>query len=114
MAGAIPNQPQSWRVSSLYLFNIIVGTGENVSGGFDVGSWALMYDASLFAGVLSLPNIFAQAGLLLGTIFLLITTALSYITTSWLVESLAVISVLQQFHVDGVSGSKCFPFQVWL
>lgn len=84
------------------------------AGGFDVGRWALMYGASLFAGVLSLPNIFAQAGLLLGTIFLLITTALSYITTSWLVESLAVISVLQQFHVDGVSGSKCFPFQLWL
>lgn len=45
MGGGAPTGPQSWAITSLFLFNVIVGTG-----------------------VLALPNIFANAGLALATV----------------------------------------------
>lgn len=90
MGGATADGPISWRMSSLFLFNIVVGTG-----------------------VLSLPHIFATAGLLLSSAFLIITAGLSYVCVSWQTEAMAILAAIEHLDNSPVRVSRITSHRCW-
>lgn len=57
----------------IYIFNLIVGVG-----------------------ALALPIAFSQAGLIIGTILMVILCSLAYMTTTYVIEAMSVANALQR------------------
>jgi len=58
-----------------YIFNLIVGVG-----------------------ALSLPKAFSDAGIILGTILLIVLALTSYITATYMIEAMAIANAYMTFH----------------
>ena len=67
----------TWKVAFTYIFNLLFG-----------------------AGALALPKAFAEAGVLLGSLTLLVLVAMSYCACTFIVEVMAIVNALRR-HRDG-------------
>ena len=66
----------------IYIFNLIVGVG-----------------------ALALPIAFSQAGLIIGTILMVILCSLAYVTATYVIEAMSVANALQR-HRSGTDRSS--------
>ena len=69
----VPFPPVSPQFAFIYIFNLIVGVG-----------------------ALALPIAFSQAGLIIGTILMVILCSLAYMTATYVIEAMSVANALQR------------------
>ena len=80
--GTLVHSTQSFSTgtAAVYIFNLIVGTG-----------------------ALALPAAFSSAGWAAGSVLLLILAIFSFITATWVVESMAACNAIQRIQVESLS-----------